>query len=196
VGQLSTFCIPAGSQVLQRVSCNECRHYQVCLTFFNNRATQDDIHTKTDSTVNGIDAWARRGIAGRGVLVDYHSWALKNNVEYDRLGAHGVTLDEVKAILKESNIQLCQGDIFILRTGMAHSPTQHEWTLEAKRPQDLSMRTRSSIRKLEKTFQPSTVSQASLSPKKLQSGSGNSSLPPLRETTRGSNVFVSRLIKP
>jgi hypothetical protein len=89
------------------------------INIFNNRATQDDIHNKTDSKVNGIDAWARRGIAGRGVLIDYHSWALNNDIQYNRLGAHGITLDEVQAILKESNIHLRQGDIFIIRTGMA-----------------------------------------------------------------------------
>ncbi|KIW19192.1 hypothetical protein PV08_03486 [Exophiala spinifera] len=90
--------------------------YQKEGKFYNN-VTQNDIHTEQRSTINGIDAWALQGIAGRGVLIDYHSWAQRNGIEYDRLSGHAITLDSVKAIIKESNIALRAGDIFILRTG-------------------------------------------------------------------------------
>jgi hypothetical protein len=72
--------------------------------------------------VNGMDAVAPRGIAGRGVLIDYHSWAQRNGMEYDRLGGHAITLDSVEKIIEESNIELCQGDIFIIRTGKQAGP--------------------------------------------------------------------------
>jgi hypothetical protein len=66
-----------------------------------------------------MDAWAQSGIAGRGVLIDYHSWAQRNGVEYNRLGGHAIPLASVQKIIKESNIHLQPGDIFIIRTGMS-----------------------------------------------------------------------------
>jgi hypothetical protein len=63
--------------------------------------SQDDIHGKQQSTVNGMDAVAPRGIAGRGVLIDYHSWAQRNGVEFDQLGGHAITLASVEKIIKE-----------------------------------------------------------------------------------------------
>lgn len=80
--------------------------------------TQHDIHDKQESIVNGMDAWAPRGIAGRGVLIDYHSWAQRNGIEYDRLSGHAIPLDAIKKIIREANIQLQAGDIFMIRTGM------------------------------------------------------------------------------
>lgn len=79
--------------------------------------TPDDIYAE-GATVNGVEAWAKKGIAGRGVLIDYHWWAQKNNKDYDRLTSHGVTLDDIKTIMKECKIELRKGDIFIMRTGM------------------------------------------------------------------------------
>ena len=84
---------------------------------FYNGVTQDDIHSNDDSTINGIDAWAERGIAGRGVLVDYYSWAQKKGLEYDTTQAHPINLEDVKHILSEEKVQLRRGDILFLRTG-------------------------------------------------------------------------------
>lgn len=64
-----------------------------------------------------MEHWAPQGIAGRGVLVDYDSWAGRNNVQYDRLSSHPIRLHEVKAILEESKVTLRKGDILLLRTG-------------------------------------------------------------------------------
>jgi hypothetical protein len=38
-----------------------------------NSVTQADIHDTPDSTINGIDGWSEKAIAGRGVLIDYAS---------------------------------------------------------------------------------------------------------------------------
>ncbi|KAK5233340.1 hypothetical protein LTR47_005433 [Exophiala xenobiotica] len=97
--------------------------YQQEGKFYNN-VSQDDIHGEQQSTVNGMDAVAPRGIAGRGVLIDHHSWAQRNGMEYDRLGGHAITLDSVEKIIKECNIELCQGDIFIIRTGFVAAYTK------------------------------------------------------------------------
>lgn len=64
-----------------------------------------------------MQSWAPRGIAGRGVLVDYDSWATKNNTTYDRLSSHAIHHDDIISILKENNVVLQKGDILLLRTG-------------------------------------------------------------------------------
>lgn len=66
---------------------------------------------------NGADAWAARGIAGRGILIDYHSWARRNNIQYDRLSTHAIDLDAIKSIIEESKVEVRKGDIMLLRTG-------------------------------------------------------------------------------
>lgn len=94
------------------------------MTHINNlnfRVTQDDIHGTANSTINGADGWAAKAIAGRGILIDYESWANENNMAYTAMSAHAVPLEHVKAILKEKNITTCPGDILLLRTGMVIS---------------------------------------------------------------------------
>ncbi|CAM1510707.1 Fc.00g010420.m01.CDS01 [Cosmosporella sp. VM-42] len=91
---------------------------------FYNGVTQENIHCSPDSGVNGIDAWASRGIAGRGVLIDYDTWSRRSGVEYDRLGTHPITLREVKTIAEESKISFRTGDILIIRTGFVEAYSQ------------------------------------------------------------------------
>lgn len=79
--------------------------------------TQDDIHQEERTTVNGMEAWADRGVAGRGVLVDYHSWAQRNDVQFDRLSEHAIKLNTIKDIIRESQVKIRRGDILLLRTG-------------------------------------------------------------------------------
>ncbi|KIW88140.1 uncharacterized protein Z519_11251 [Cladophialophora bantiana CBS 173.52] len=90
--------------------------YQDEAKFYNN-VTQSDIHDDPNSGVNGMEAWSASGIAGRGVLIDYYSWAGQKGIHYDPLKTHAIRLSEIKEIIKESNIELHKGDIFMLRTG-------------------------------------------------------------------------------
>ncbi|KAE8383908.1 hypothetical protein BDV26DRAFT_299346 [Aspergillus bertholletiae] len=83
---------------------------------FYNGVTQDDIHGDSCSTAGACSSW-EGGIAGRGVLVDYYSWALKNEVNYNAVGTHACQLDQIKQILSEQNTSLQPGDILFLRTG-------------------------------------------------------------------------------
>ncbi len=82
------------------------------------RVTQDDIYAADETPINGINAWASKGIAGRGVLIDYFSWAQEKGIKYDPTKTHPITLEEIKMIIAEKNITLRVGDIFFLRTGM------------------------------------------------------------------------------
>jgi hypothetical protein len=79
--------------------------------------SQDDIHAAPNSTVNGIDGWSAKAIAGRGILIDYVSWAAEQGFPYDATAAHAISVEDIEAIMMEKNIQSRQGDILILRTG-------------------------------------------------------------------------------
>lgn len=111
------------------------------------RVTQHDIHDDSKSTVGASSNW-ERGIAGRGVLVDYYSWACENAIEYDAVGNYACSLDHIKEIIKEKDISLHQGDIIFIRTGkpMDFSPGPSALCPRADlvvAPQDLSLDTRS-----------------------------------------------------
>lgn len=80
--------------------------------------TQDDIHGTANTTVNGADGWAEKAIAGRGILIDYESWAHENGTDYKAISSHAISVEDVQAIMKEKNIVARPGDIFLLRTGM------------------------------------------------------------------------------
>ena len=79
--------------------------------------TQDDIHETVNSTVGASSNWDAEGIVGRGVLIDYYSWARENRIEYDPVTNHAIDLDHIKKIILEKNIALQRGDILFLRTG-------------------------------------------------------------------------------
>lgn len=76
--------------------------------------------------------WAKEGIAGRGVLIDYVSWAEENGVKYSTLANHEIKLENILEIAKECGITFQKGDILLVRTGFTT-----EWdttmTLEAKK---------------------------------------------------------------
>lgn len=67
--------------------------------------------------MNGLDAWAEKGIAGRGILVDYADYADRDGIKYDKTKAHQISVDVVKAILAETKTEVHIGDILFLRTG-------------------------------------------------------------------------------
>ncbi|TKA71792.1 hypothetical protein B0A55_04306 [Friedmanniomyces simplex] len=79
-------------------------------TFYNG-ITQDDIN---NSHKMGLDAWARHGIAGRGVLLDI--WSHTNH-SYDPFTSRPITLQELHACAKAQNVDFHYGDILIIRSG-------------------------------------------------------------------------------
>jgi hypothetical protein len=64
----------------------------------------------------GIDAWAKKGIAGRGVFLDVYSWAQKEK-PYDPFTAYPITSSDLKACAKAQGISFQIGDILLIRTG-------------------------------------------------------------------------------
>lgn len=99
---------------------------------FYNGVTMDDIHGKTCSNVNGIHAWSERGIVGRGVLLDYHSWRLANKISYEPFKTDSIPLTHLKAVAESQKVEFKFGDILIIRSGyMAAYSTVQRAELES-----------------------------------------------------------------
>lgn len=78
------------------------------LGFYGGRAPQD-----LQVSPLGIDAWARTGIIGRGVLVDVaHHWGTT-----DALKGRALTVPELHEMLDAQGVELRAGDILCLRFG-------------------------------------------------------------------------------
>lgn len=67
--------------------------------------------------MNGLDAWAEKGIAGRGILVDYADYADRNGIKYEKTKTHQISVEAVRAILAETRTKVQTGDILFIRTG-------------------------------------------------------------------------------
>jgi len=65
----------------------------------------------------GIDAWARKGIVGRGVLLDVYTWAQKTGKAYDPFTCHAITAEDLHACATAQNITFEPGNILLVRTG-------------------------------------------------------------------------------
>ncbi|KAK4959246.1 hypothetical protein LTR10_004048 [Elasticomyces elasticus] len=78
---------------------------------FYNGITQDDIN---NTHKMGLDAWARHGIAGRGVLIDIYNYTSEG---YDPFTSRPITLQEIKDCAKAQGVEFQYGDTLILRSG-------------------------------------------------------------------------------
>lgn len=67
--------------------------------------------------MNGLDAWAEEGIAGRGVLIDYLTYAQENGIDYDCTGTHHIHTSVLTKILQATKTAVEVGDILFVRTG-------------------------------------------------------------------------------
>jgi kynurenine formamidase len=68
-------------------------------------------------TRNGIQVWARRGIAGRGVLIDYRRWAEGQGINYSPGTTHQITVTELRAAADAQGVRIEAGDILLVRSG-------------------------------------------------------------------------------
>ena len=63
-------------------------------------------------------AWVERGgIVGRGVLLDYASWADSNNVALTPFETNSITVETLKKVAESQGTIIRQGDILFIRTG-------------------------------------------------------------------------------
>lgn len=85
---------------------------------FYGGTTAKEILDREGSDRIGFQHWAKEGIAGRGVLIDYASWAEKKGIQYTTFSQHEVKLSDIEEIAKECNITFQKGDILFVRVGM------------------------------------------------------------------------------
>ncbi|KIW33841.1 uncharacterized protein PV07_00660 [Cladophialophora immunda] len=85
---------------------------------YYNNTTQEDIDTTARI---GLQAWSRRGIVGRGVLIDYFEF---KNQSYDPHSRHAITANGILECAAQQKIEFQYGDILILRTGFIHKYNQ------------------------------------------------------------------------
>jgi len=62
-------------------------------------------------------AWCQRGIVGRGVLLDYLSYAKAKGIDYGLLENHEISLAELKACAAHQGTVFQPADILIVRSG-------------------------------------------------------------------------------
>ncbi|KAL7651987.1 hypothetical protein ACMYSQ_009309 [Aspergillus niger] len=84
---------------------------------FYGGATVEEINDRTNDRI-GLQHWAKEGIAGRGVLIDYATWAEKRGIRYSTFSTHQIRLSDIKEIAKEYGITFQKGDILFIRIGV------------------------------------------------------------------------------
>ncbi|KAJ4184046.1 hypothetical protein NW767_013389 [Fusarium falciforme] len=98
---------------------------------FYGGTTKEEILDRSNGRI-GIQHWAREGITGRGVLIDYASWAEKKGIKYTTFSLHAIKLTDILEIAKECNITFQRGDILFVRTGVIKEWEQ-DMDVEAKK---------------------------------------------------------------
>jgi kynurenine formamidase len=73
--------------------------------------------TKANSESFALAYSNHGGIIGRGVLIDWYSWAQKNGIKRSPFETNAVLLSEIKAVVAENDIKLRHGDILFVRVG-------------------------------------------------------------------------------
>ncbi|KAJ9637476.1 uncharacterized protein PV06_04041 [Exophiala oligosperma] len=91
---------------------------------FYNGVTQDDISGPESNPKIGIQNLARRGIVGRGVLLDWREYAKQKGIKYSPFETHAIPLQELLDVARSQNVSFCPGDVLLIRTG---------WTEEYRR---------------------------------------------------------------
>ena len=117
-------------------------------TFYNNTHGEDIEGPKANDKCS-IHYWNEHGMAGRGILLDYLSYAQKNGVKYDSFEAHRIPLNELEKCGKDQGIDIRPesqggdikvGDLLFIRSGFTqayYSSTPEERKKAAIRPHHL-----------------------------------------------------------
>ena len=79
--------------------------------------THQQLKRTGDKTKLGIDHWARRGIAGRAVLLDVARWREDQGRPLDCATNDAITLDDLEGARRAQNVELRAGDVWLINTG-------------------------------------------------------------------------------
>ncbi|KAF7596556.1 hypothetical protein BBP40_000956 [Aspergillus hancockii] len=86
--------------------------------YFNGHSLED----LRISPAIGIDTWANNGgIIGRGILLDYATWAKTNSIPLTPFTTTSIPLSYITTILQENQIRTRPGDILFVRTGFTEA---------------------------------------------------------------------------
>lgn len=66
---------------------------------------------------NGIDTWAQRGIAGRGVLLDVARALARAGRPLDPGTSTALTVDDLELARRSAGVEFAPGDVVLIRTG-------------------------------------------------------------------------------
>jgi kynurenine formamidase len=66
----------------------------------------------------GLQYWAKEGICGRGVLLDYVAYAERKGIAYSTFSDHAISLSVLLEIAEEANLTFRRGDILFVRIGV------------------------------------------------------------------------------
>lgn len=84
---------------------------------FYGGVTAAEINDRSNTRI-GIQEWAREGICGRGVLLDYVRYATKNGIQYSTFSDHSIPLSALEEIAAEQRVSFRRGDILFVRIGV------------------------------------------------------------------------------
>lgn len=92
------------------------RHFGHRQHGFYNGVTEAQIAEEGNAR-NGIHHWARRGIAGRGVLIDFQRFAAHHGLAFVPGERYAITVAQLQAAADWQGLHLQSGDILLVRTG-------------------------------------------------------------------------------
>lgn len=93
--------------------------------FYNGTSAADIVGPSANHNCS-IHHWAEHGIAGRGVLIDYWSYAVENGITYDPYTSHAISFEELTKCGKAQGIDIRPaaqggdiqvGDLLFIRSG-------------------------------------------------------------------------------
>ncbi|EXJ56824.1 hypothetical protein A1O7_07168 [Cladophialophora yegresii CBS 114405] len=85
---------------------------------FYNGVTAEEITGPNATGRNGIDQWSKRGgVVGRGVLLDYFSWAQERAISYSPIERHAISEKDLEAVAAWQGTKFRHGDILLIRSG-------------------------------------------------------------------------------
>jgi kynurenine formamidase len=95
-------------------------HFSYPEVGYYNGVQPEQITGKSD-TRNGVESFARRGIVGRGVLLDVGRWFQRQRRDFDYGTASAIAVADLDSTREAQGVTLEPGDILLVRTGwMAH----------------------------------------------------------------------------
>jgi kynurenine formamidase len=96
--------------------------------FYN--GTPDSAISQEEGSKLGIELWARRGLVGRGVLLDLERHLRQRGTPLDPRTAIAIGKDTLEACARAQSVEIRLGDILLLRSGWLR------WYLEEATPEE------------------------------------------------------------